>query len=758
MLRWLLLVFLLTGSLLGETRQPWTQSKIQGSPEPPLPYVAERLWEHLTFEQALDIAYLPEAERMFLAERRGKIWSVPADLGASPDGKELCADLATFIPNFFSLYGITFHPRFAENREVFLFYVDANGTADGSHIARFRMRPGSWELEPESREVLISFGSGGHNGGHLKFGPDGMLYFLVGDLEVPSPPDPRNTGQDLSDLASSVIRIDVDQRDPGLAYRIPPDNPFLDVEGARPEIWAYGFRNPWKLCFHPERGDMWVGDVGWELWELIYQVKRGGNYGWSITEGPQPIKPNQSFGPSLISPPAVTHSHVEAASITGGYFYGGDRTPGLKDAYLYGDYVTGKAWALWHDGENVQAHEEIADTGLKIVSFGEAKDGEVVFLNWDPPQTLYRFVENPAEPGEAPFPRMLSETGLFQDTAEAVPNLGVYPFKIQAPMWQDGATADYWIGIPGDGTIGALYQERRDVPLLRFNKPEGTVLVKTLFLQGKRVETQLLHFEGFWNGYSYRWNAEGTDAELVAKEGEDHQIGDVPWHFSARAECMRCHSGNFNRMLAFVPGQINRDDQLERFHELGLIDQRFVRATEFQKIVDPYAESEPIDLRARSWLHANCSHCHRVSGGGSVAVQMDAQCPPELMDLIDVEPMKGGFGLDAPKLIAPGQPHNSVLYYRAATSGVGHMPMVGARTIDEPGVEALRQWIVSLDLNTSETPEAGLDSPSAALQAVGELSSGTLKGEKREAILKVAAESKDPLVEGLFRRFLDSER
>ena len=155
---------------------------------------------------------------------------------------------------------------------------------------------------------------------------------------VPSPPDVMMTGQDCSDLLSSVLRIDVDHAEPGKPYRIPPDNPFVNMPGVRPEIWAFGFRNPWKMSFDRATGDLWVGDVGWELWELIFKVKRGGNYGWSVMEGPQPVNVEGRRGPTPILPPIKAHPHSEAASITGGYVYHGTRLPELAGAYIYGDY------------------------------------------------------------------------------------------------------------------------------------------------------------------------------------------------------------------------------------------------------------------------------------------------------------------------------------------------------------------------------------------------------------------------------------
>ena len=258
-----------------EERLAWTTSQIEGSPEPPPPYVAEVIWPHITFDEGLDLTFLKSEERLFVTEQKGKIWMLPADLNAHPEKAELAADLQQFIPEFRFVYGLTFHPKFRENRELFVFYtVDRSENELATRVSRFRMDD-RLKLIPSSEELIVTFGGGGHNGGDVQFGPDGMLYFTVGDLAPPSPPDPHNEGQNMRTLASTIVRIDIDRKDPGLAYRIPEDNPFVNREGVRPEIWAFGFRNPWKMCFDPVYGDIWTGDVGWELWEMVFRVEKG---------------------------------------------------------------------------------------------------------------------------------------------------------------------------------------------------------------------------------------------------------------------------------------------------------------------------------------------------------------------------------------------------------------------------------------------------------------------------------------------------
>src|SRR4029077_9718451 len=153
--------------------------------------------------------------------------------------------------------------------------------ADGTRVSRFTVtETDPPRLDPASEQVVLTFPQAGHNGGDLHFGNDGMLYLSTGDAANPNPPDALNTGQDISDLLSSVLRIDVDRKDPGKNYAVPKDNPFVALKDARPEVWAYGFRNPWRMSVDRLTGDLWVADVGWELWESVNRVERGGNSRW----------------------------------------------------------------------------------------------------------------------------------------------------------------------------------------------------------------------------------------------------------------------------------------------------------------------------------------------------------------------------------------------------------------------------------------------------------------------------------------------
>lgn len=738
-------------------REAWTSSQLKGSPEPPLPFQAEPIWPHITFDEALDITFLNSEDLMFITERSGKIWTLPADLDAHPRKARLVSDLKHLAPRLGNALGLTFHPSFQRNRQIFIHHtIQTQGAEREVRISRFRMDD-AFKIIPGSEENLVQIEGSGHTGGDIQFGPDGLLYFTIGDLAAPSPPDPHNYGQNLATLASKISRIDVDRRDPGLPYGIPADNPFVHLEGARPEIWAYGFRNPWKISFHPLSGEVWLGDVGWEIWEMVHRVEKGGNYGWSIMEGPGALKQDQPKGPTPIIPPVAFYSHLLGASVTGGYFVTSPRIPDLQGSYIYGDYVTGKVWALDWDGNQVKSNRLIADTRKQIVSFGRDHRGDLIFLDYPNDNHLHRLVPNTAENQSEKFPRKLSDTGLFQNVQTEQTSPGVYPFFIKANAWQDGYDANYWIGLPGQGGIKTVVAYRNELPLLRYEKPANTVFAKTIHKDGQRVETQILHWDGYWNGYTFQWNDDQTDATLVSKEGLDTTIGGKPYRFPSRDECVRCHGSNFHRPLAFLPGQINRNNQLKDFQKLGLIDQKFVDAAQQQDLENPLNANASLDRRARSWLHVNCAHCHRVSGGAGVTAMMNIAVPNERMKVFDSLPEKGNLGMGNAPLIDPGNPYNSVLYYRIATPNAGHMPMIGARTLDQSGIHLVHDWIRSLDPDVPVAkPTLTPNNIQEALALYNRIQSGGLSEKDATQAIANCMKSSDPFVINLFARFTNT--
>ncbi len=744
-------------------RASWTTSRIIGSPEPPPKFKTTRVFPEVKFHHPLVLARCPGTERLFCGEQEGVIYSVfPA-----PDAKkalffDLRKELKTLdkLPGakgVGELYGLVFHPKFETNRYCYLCYTlspkegSISPFPDGSRVSRFTvLKTDPPRIDPTTEEIVLTFPGGGHNGGDLHFGPDGMLYITTGDAANPSPPDPLSTGQDCSDLLSSVLRIDVDQKADGRNYSVPRDNPFVENKEVRPEIWAYGFRNPWRMSFDRKTGDLWLGDVGWELWEMVHKVEKGGNYGWSIREGRQTIKTTQKIGPTPIQAPLIELPHTIAASVTGGYVYRGKKFPELVGAYLFGDWQTRRLWAARVEGTRLKEMPEITQPSLRIVAFGEDNHGELYLLDYDA-GTVHMLERNDAANKNIDFPTKLSETGLYANLQKLELAVGVFPFEPNSRMFHDGAVAEYAIALPGTTPID-LYPTGEGKPIpgqadwmkFRMTFPDNTVLVKTLVVGSTtrsptRVETQILHFDGIdWRPYTFAWRDDQSDADLVPADGAERSIR-IPapgkpdswitrdWSFPSRTQCLTCHNPWAGTALAFEAGQLHDQGRSgnDVVHIIGNALQNLTRSGVIRRVdrdghplpafdqkslgTEPpvYAHHRfshaTAEQRARGYLHANCAHCHRFGGGGgAIVLELDARKPLKETGVLDVTPKQGDLGVPNPRLIAPGAPERSVLFWRMAKFGPGHMPRMGSEQPDYHGTEVVRTWIQELGSHDKE--------------------------------------------------------
>ena len=722
-------------------RVPWTSSHMQGAPEPPARYRATRAYSKLELSSPVDLRLAPDGKRWFVVELYGTIRSFPVD-GDKAGKPDLVLDISTpNLPSYLQrvVYGIVLHPKFAENGKFYVFMRDNRPAPSRCRISRFIAKTdgkGGYTSSPDDEMIVCEWlAYEDHFGGSMHFGSDGMLYFSVGDGSGYG--DAHQSGQDLSDLNASIMRIDVDHTEKGRNYAIPKDNPFVNMPGARGEIWAYGLRNVWKMSFDRVTNDLWACDVGQDLWESVIKVEKGGNYGWSIKEGSHDFRPERKHGPTPILSPLKEHEHFESRSITGGFVYRGSKLKELIGAYLYSDYDTGKVWGLRAENGKVTWHQELVDTPLRVVGFAEDAAGELLLL--DHTGSIHRFeAEDPAVIAAAEakqFPRRLSQTGVFASTTENKVAPGILPYNVISPLWSDGAYKERFLAIPGDGKI-----EPEGVVWTGWHFPEGTVAVKTFSLEltagdpasRKRIETRLLHLEqDHWRGYTYLWNDEQTEAVLLenpAGLNREYTITDPAapggkrnqtWHFPGQAECTLCHTMSANFVLGINAPQLDRTldygggvkaNQIDVFNRLNLFtkpvtkpfplpdvlgDQEKLKTLSIS-LVDPHDTAASLDQRARSYLHANCAHCHMKWGGGNAYFYFGAHLPLAETGAVDTPPQHGDLGITGAKVIAPGDPARSLILKRISVTDNHRMPRVGSNVVDEQAVKLLDEWIKSL--------------------------------------------------------------
>ncbi len=707
-------------NLLGlQKRIPLTISRLVGSPDPPLPYRAKPAFPKLKFKNPLYITHLPSTDRMLVVEQSQRVLAFMNHPDVTTN------EVFCFVRDH-EIYSVIFHPNYASNRFA---YVFANGPQSSGHktnkIFRYLVERDSSKCDDSSRELIIDWESNGHNGGDMAFGPDGMLYLSSGDGTSDS--DKNVTGQDITDLTSGILRIDVEQAEPGKGdsrnsslqrYSIPRDNPFLHIPGARGELWCYGHRNPWRIHFDPD-GNLWVGDIGQDVWEMIIIAQRGGNYGWSVTEGSHPFQLQRKRGPTPITSPAIEHSHSEARSITGGITYRGNKLPKLRGTYIYGDYGTGRIWGARYRNGRIEWHELIADTPHQLLGFGEDANRELYYADYA--GGIYQLESAPPSSNTNEFPRRLSDTGLFASVKNHTVDAGVIPYSVNAPYWADGAHMERFIALPG-----GLQMEFNERDTWKF--PEGAVLMQSLAMEMKRgdpksrrwLETRILKLQqNEWAGYTYQWNDAQTDALLITG-GEERELAirdpsapggtrEQTWYFPTRTECLTCHSRQAGFALGLNSWQMNRNhdyagtvtNQLRALAQLGAFKGN--RRNEFTnkldtlpRLANPYDASADPTNRVRAYLHANCSHCHTEAGGGNSAMELTAKTKIENMRILDARPQHDTFELPDARIIAPGHPERSVMFRRLSQRGFGRMPPLSIMTVDEEAVRLFETWIRTL--------------------------------------------------------------
>jgi uncharacterized repeat protein (TIGR03806 family) len=590
------------------------------------------------------------------------------------------------------LLGMAFHPNFVANGYVYLSYTNDDAGLV-SRISRFNLDSTRQTLDPASEQVILTVSQPNtmHNGGQITFGPDGFLYIGFGDG------GPQTNGQNINTLLGAMLRIDVGDGTSG-SYTIPADNPFVNSAG-RPEIFAYGLRNPWRWSFDHITGDLWLGDVGNAKYEEIDIITKGGNYGWSIMEGAHCNNNNgASCNQSGLILPVTEYDHTQGIAVTGGYVYRGSAIPFLYGQYLYGDYGSGIIWALQQTSPSQYTSTELLDTSLNIASFAQDLGGELYVVNLA--GSIHKIIgDSGGQQGQ--IPTQLSDWGCFQAGDPTTFSNNVIPYDINALLWSDHADKGRFMAIPDGTTIHVDSQGRFDLPV-------GSVVGKNFRLNSQLIETRLLlhHQQPHgWKGYSYEWNDTETEATLLTT-AKNKDINGQLWHYPSRAECDICHTtiagftlgpeiGQLNRTFVY-PGTGVEANQLITLESINVLTNPLSEAeksTAFYAIDDTAYSAE---RRARSYLHSNCANCHQPGGPGGG--NMDLRMATSLEDarICNEAPLGNTLGLITPVIVAPGDPDKSILVLRMEDLGQHRMPPLATRMVDTQAMAVIREWVSGL--------------------------------------------------------------
>lgn len=633
----------------------------------------EPVWQG--FANPVSMIDRPDRGLVYVAEMPGKLKVVDRTTGAVTTALDLTGKVGG-VPGFedWGVFGLAIHPT-----EPYAYLTverpkagDDPALPNRTEIVRFTTSDGGRTFDPASEKVLLRVDRPTfyHSPGTIVFGPDGLLYVGIGDGGASLVPGFSTEGT----LLGNIVRLDVDAASP------------------TPEVFARGFRNPWRFTFDRATGQMWGGDVGDIRYEEVNRIEAGKDYGWPVMEGNVCRVPGCDR--SGLTPPVYAYPHADGAAVTGGYVYRGKAMPDLVGKYVFGDYAVGRIWVLEGSGEGAKAIL-LNPGGPKplVASFAEDAGGELYALGWDT-GVVYRLAPGDPETRSVLAPR-LSQTGCVDPADPKRMAPGLVPYDVNVELWSDGASKRRFIAIP-DGTTVHV-EDDGDMTL-----PEGGVLVKEFEVGGKLVETRLMlhHPGGDWSGASYEWNDEGTDAVLL----EDAKTKALPngqtWQFPSPAQCFVCHTKAAKIGLGFESVQLDRPldygpgdtvNQLTKLSQIGYLDRPVDPAA--VKELPALTGSAPVEDRARAYLHANCSICHREGGGTAALMDFRFDAPRTSIGICAPAAFPGLAGA---QIVAPGDPSRSAIFLRMSARGESQMPPLATSVVDAKAASVMEQWIRSL--------------------------------------------------------------
>jgi len=647
-----------------------------------------------------------DPSRWFVVQKGGQIKVFDV---ANPSAVSVYVDLASRVlsQGEGGFIGLAFHPDFPATPEIFVFYSSA-GSPLVSRLSRLILdNPTTPTSFTEQILLTVNQPSVNHHGGDIAFGPDGHLYAGLGDGEPPAGTRPAPA----TSLRGAMLRIDVlGVTWPSPGYNIPADNPFAANPRCGPgtnslkcpEIFAWGFRNPWRWSIDAATGVLWLADVGEYAWEEINQVRLGRNYGWPCREGLHSYDATSEYCAADLADPEAEYGHSQGDSaVTGGFVYRGNDLPALRGRYVYADYVSGRIFVLDDNGTGGYTPRMLTDTSLGISVLALGADGELYAADSSATQSvLHKLVPAAAGPADT-IPDDLADTGCVDRANPAEPAAGMIPYGVNAPLWSDGADKVRYLALSANTSVTV------DPDSGHWDLPPGTVLLKRFQVQDKLVETRLLmrHPDGVWAGYTYRWNDAGTVATRVTGGGTTELAGQT-WSLPSEGQCMRCHTAAAGFSLGLTTAQLNGDFRTESgvtANQLTTLEQRGVLAEPLgaepgllPKLPSPADQSAPAAERARAYLDSNCSQCHQPGGPTPSGMDLRYTTPLTQAGICNVAPAAGSLGISNARLVAPGSAAGSVLLARMTRRDSFQMPPLGTNVVDAEGAALVGAWINGL--------------------------------------------------------------
>jgi uncharacterized repeat protein (TIGR03806 family) len=599
------------------------------------------------------------------------------------------------------LLGVAPHPDFVNNHFVFLYYTSRNASNEiESHVARYTVK-NDGVFDPNSELIILSITRPytNHVGGQLAFDQQGYLNIASGDGG--SGGDPFENGQNLNVLLGKILRIDINNMANGKNYAIPVDNPFINTANAKPEIWAYGLRNPWRFSFDKLTNELWAGDVGQNTWEEINLVTRGGNYGWGDMEGDSCYKsrPNCSTA-NKIKPILPISQTTGACSVMGGFVYRGNTYPAAYGKYFYTDYCEHTMRSITRATNGALTLAEYGSTANSIVSFAQDNHGELFAIGYgNAGQQIYKMQATGSAAKSGVMANKLSETGCVSNTRHKDAASGLIPYVVNNALWSDGADKQRFLSLPDNTQVTVTGNGD-------FNFPIGSVLMKHFKFGEKFIETRLFaHGELGWQGFSYEWNDAQTDATLLTG-AKDKTVDNLVWHFPSPGQCMECHTTVAGFSLGLETKQLNGGylysatqktaNQLTTLAHIGIFAAPLSNAQKSEKLVGLNDAQATLQQKARSYLHSNCSNCHQPDGPTPVKLDLRFSTPLGQMNICNVAPTAGDLGMVNSKILVVGDPSTSILVKRMQALDDTQMPPLGRSVVDTQAVQVVSDWIASL--------------------------------------------------------------